>query len=189
MNTIQPIVLKHMNPADIRWKNFKGKVSDRNKYGTKQFVLFLDPELVDIEALVAEGWPIKTKEYAGTDKPVEYCLNVDITFGYEKYPTDVTLIITDEDGVQHGCRLDDDTIFQLDDVVFTDASCIIRPRWYKNKFTGEWKLKAMLARLDVWSNPDYFKIALDDFDNDLADVIFVDDDKIEEALEAEAEEE
>lgn len=189
MNTIQPIVLKHMNPADIRWKNFSGKVTDRNQYGNKQFALFLDPTLIDVEDLIAEGWKIKKREYYGTDKPTEYYLNVDVKFGYEKCPTEVTLIITDEDGSQHGCHLDEDTIFQLDDVVFTDVSCIIRPRWVKNKYTGEWSLKAMLARLDVWSNPDYFKIALDDFDNDLAEVIFDDDDKIEEALEAEAEEE
>lgn len=182
MNKVQPIIIKGLNPSDIRWKNFAGKVTDRNQYGKRQFALFLDPEMVDIQALIDEGWKIKTREYDGTDKPTEYYINVDLNYNYNE-PPEIDLIINAEDGGQpHGVHLTEEDVYQLDDVVFTACNIIVRGWWSKNKFTGEWTLKASLARLQVWSNPDHYRLALEDFDNEIGDVIFDQDDALEEAI-------
>ena len=182
MSNVNPIIIMGLNPTDIRWKNFTGKVTERNKYGKRQFTLFLDPEIIDVQALIDEGWKVKVREYDETDKPTEYSIVVDLNYNYEN-PPEIDLIINSEDGGRaHGVHLTEEDVYQLDDVVFTACNIIVRGWWSKNKFTGEWSIKAALDRLQVWSNPDHYKLALEDFDNEIGDVIFDQDDALEEAI-------
>ena len=174
MNTINPIVLKNMPGSDIRWKNFKGQVTERNRYGIRQFALFLDPEQVDIEGLIAEGWKVKERVYDGTDTPTKYYLNVDLNYNYQEPPI-IDLVIDDGEDIPHGSHITESNVAELDDTIFTRFDIVVRPRWTKNTFSGQWSLKAMLGRLIVWSEPNYYKAALEDFDDMLAEVIFDDD--------------
>ena len=112
-------VLNFVHGNNYVAKNFSGRVTDRNQYGKKQFALFLDPEIIDVQALIDEGWRIKTREYADSDKPTEYYINVDLNYNYNE-PPEIDLIINAEDGGQpHGVHLGEEDVYQLDDVVFT----------------------------------------------------------------------
>lgn len=152
-NQIAPIVIKH--GADIRYKNFSGVQTRYNKNGTPQFALFLDPELVDIPALIEEGWNVRQKEFDESDKPTEYYINVDITFNYRLKPEIRSIINSTNGEPPHGAILDEETICDLDDTIFTDAAIVVRPRVWTDD-DGVQRVKAYLQELVVWSDPAYF---------------------------------
>ena len=172
-NYVAPIVIENANPKTrVEYKDFKGTVTQFNKYGTPNFTLLLDPEVDNIEALIAEGWRIKKKEFTEDDRPTKYYMPVYLRYDKEDPPV-VDLIINSEDGsAPKGVHLDADTIDTLDDVVFTKVSMIVVPKWRKNTMTGEWTIKAHLARMIVWSDPNYYEMALKDLEDSLEGVIF-----------------
>lgn len=155
---VAPIVIE--NVADIRYKNFEGRVTKANRNGVPQFALFLDPELIDIQQLIDEGWNVKAKEFDEDDRPTEYYVYVDVNYNYRILP-EAILIINPRDGeAPHGVRLDEETLYQLDDAVFTAASVVIRPRIWTDD-DGRVRVKAYLQKLIAWSDPDYFQDALE----------------------------
>ena len=162
--------------ATITFKNFAGRGSRYNKEGDRNFVWLIDdPELAKamrddgwnvkvyvnddtlIPELVAEGWEdvgLKTN----LRNAVEYRLHVTVNFNTPPNIPPV-LIYTYANGVE--TRIYEDTAAELDGLFFESIDITIRPRWWQDDKTGEWRIKAYLkeARIRLessrWANKDY----------------------------------
>lgn len=158
---VNPIVIDKAPGRIIMWKNFSGKATKYNREGDRNFNIELDPETVDIQRLIDEGWNIKKKEYDEDDRPDMYYMPVFVNYNYS-VPPEVDLIVESYDPAKppHGTHLDEESIGELDHTVITTAQVVLRPRvWFDDD--GNQRVKAYLEKLVAWTKPVYFAADLD----------------------------
>lgn len=106
--------------AKLVYRNFSGKVSDRNRDGNRGFAVLLNDELA--EHLKDDGWNVKYMK----SNPDGYCqpyLNVKVRF--DNFPPIATMI-----NYAGKVRLDEHNIGELDYCMIKNADVIIRPYNY-----------------------------------------------------------
>lgn len=152
--------------ATITFKNFAGRGSRYNKEGDRNFVWLIDdPDLA--KAMHDDGWNVKVYvndeslvselvaagwEDVGVKvnlrNEVEYRLQVSVNFNTPPNIPPV-LIYTYANGV--ATRIFEDTVGELDGLFFENVDLTVRPRWWQDDKTGDWRIKAYLkeARITV----------------------------------------
>lgn len=124
--------------ARIGFRNFTGKESQFNRPGSRNFCIFLEPELA--KTLNSDGWNVKFLEPRDPDEERQAYLPVEVK--YMRYPPKITLLTGG--GQQF---LDEDTVNILDWAEFESVDLIIRPyNWKLNDKTG---VKAYLKTMYV----------------------------------------
>lgn len=124
--------------ARIGFRNFTGKESQFNRAGSRNFCIFLEPELS--KTLEADGWNVKFLEPRDPDEERQAYLPVEVK--YMRYPPKITLITGT--GRQF---LDEDTVNILDWAEIEAVDLIVRPyNWELNGKTG---VKAYLKTMYV----------------------------------------
>lgn len=151
--TFEPLILKDISiPYNTKtWKprNFQGlKVGEFNKEGDRNFCVFLDPNQVDVEKLIEEGWNIKKSENP-RDPQAEpsYLLRVKVKY----HPLDSDLARLNPKVLEvtsHGEMLmDEENIGDLDSAQIIKANLTIRGRWSESRtYTG---VTAYLSKMVV----------------------------------------
>lgn len=126
--------------ARIGFKNFSGKGGRFNPEGSRNFTVFLEPELADI--LIEEGWNVKTI-VSKIDESEQAILQVKVSFG--SAPPKIVLITS-----KGRTTLNETNVSLLDYGTFTNIDLIIRPyNWEVNGKTGiKAYLKTMYVTLD-----------------------------------------
>jgi hypothetical protein len=110
-----------------------------------------------IPDLRAEGWE-DVGFKANLRHEVEYRLHVTVNFNTPPNVPPV-VIYTYSNGVE--TRIFEDTVHELDGAFFESIDITIRPRWWQDDKTGDWRIKAYLkeARIRLesshWANKDY----------------------------------
>lgn len=150
---ISPITLKDMSiPYNTdHWKprNFRGlQVGKINAEGDRNFCIFLDPEQVDVEKLIEEGWNIKKNVNPNVqDAQPTYLLRVKVKF----HPLDSDLarlnpkilLVTSKGEM----LVDEDNVGDLDSAQIVKANLTIRGRWSESPtYTG---VTAYLSKMVV----------------------------------------
>ncbi len=125
--------------AKIGFRNFTGKESQFNRKGSRNFCIFLEPELA--KTLDSDGWNVKFLEPRDPDEDRQAYLPVEVK--YLKYPPKITLI-TAGAGRQF---LDEDTVNILDWAEFESVDLIVRP--YNWELNGKEGVKAYLKTMYV----------------------------------------
>ena len=159
--------------ATIAFKNFAGAGSRYNKEGDRNFIWLIDdPNLA--RDMLLDGWNVKAyvnspdlvKDLndAGWEtvnvnqnirNDIEFRLLVSVNFNTPPNIPPV-LIFTYVNGVE--TRIYEDTVGELDGQFFENIDITIRPRWWQDDKTGEWRIKAYLkeARITLegsrWAN-------------------------------------
>lgn len=165
---IEPIILKNItipyNTDTWQPRNFRGlERGQYNREGDRNFCIFLDPEQVDCEDLIQQGWNIK-KTINERDPQAEpsYMLRVKVKFHPPE--SDLTrlnpkvLVCTQSGGEM---MMDEDNIGDLDGAQILKASMTISGTWKESPmYTG---VVAYLKKLVV--------------------MVFEDDDSLEELKE------
>ncbi|TET24334.1 MAG: hypothetical protein E3J73_08420 [Candidatus Bathyarchaeum sp.] len=124
--------------ARIGFRNFTGKESQFNRPGSRNFCIFLEPELA--KTLDSDGWNVKFLEPRDPDEERQAYLPVEVK--YMRYPPKITLITGG--GMQ---ILDEDTVNILDWAEFESVDLIVRPyNWELNDKRG---VKAYLKTMYV----------------------------------------
>ena len=160
-HNVFPVDYEH---AIIGFKNFAGRGSRYNKEGDRNFVWMIDdPALA--KAMYYDGWNIKAYVHdeslipeliaAGWDSvklnlnltnDVEFRLTVSVNFNTPPNIPPV-LIYTYANGVES--RIYEDTAAELDGLFFENVDLTIRPRWWQDDKTGEWRIKAYLKEARI----------------------------------------
>lgn len=110
-----------------------------------------------IPDLRADGWEDVAFK-ANLRHEVEYRLHVTVNFNTPPNVPPV-VIYTYSNGVE--TRIFEDTVHELDGAFFESIDITIRPRWWQDDKTGDWRIKAYLkeARIRLesshWANKDY----------------------------------
>ena len=169
-HNVFPVDYEH---ATIAFRNFAGRGSRYNKEGDRNFVWMIDDtELA--KAMYDDGWNVKVYvndeslaaklRNAGWDSikinsnlrhEIEYRLTVSVNFNTPPNIPPVQ-IYTYANGVE--TRIFEDTAGELDGLFFENIDITIRPRWWQDDQTGEWRIKAYLkeARITLetsrWAN-------------------------------------
>jgi hypothetical protein len=125
--------------ARIGFRNFTGKESQFNRAGSRNFCIFLEPELA--KTLASDGWNVKYLEPRDPDEDRQAYLPVEVK--YLRYPPKITLI-TAGTGRQF---LDEDTVNILDWAEFESVDLIVRP--YNWELNGKKGVKAYLKTMYV----------------------------------------
>ncbi len=124
--------------ARIGFRNFTGKESQFNRAGSRNFCIFLEPELAT--TLGSDGWNVKFLKPRDPDEDPQAYLPVEVK--YLSYPPKITLITGT--GRQF---LDEDTVNILDWAEIEAVDLIVRPyNWELNGKTG---VKAYLKTMYV----------------------------------------
>lgn len=111
--------------AQIIFKNFQGAEKQFNTKGNRNFGVII-PEYMNIEALVADGWNLKTLvNKDDPNEPPTYWLPVKIKYG--NIPPVAYIIHSAGKGKT---KLTEETIGQLDWAYFTNVDVVIRPYNY-----------------------------------------------------------
>ncbi len=119
--------------ARVGFRNFTGKESQFNRAGSRNFCIFLEPELA--KTLDLDGWNVKFLEPRDPDEDRQAYLPVEVK--YMRYPPKITLITGT--GRQF---LDEDTVNILDWAEFEVVDLIVRP--YNWELNGKKGVKAYL---------------------------------------------
>lgn len=109
--------------ATLIRKNFRGKESDYNDAGNRNFGVLIDDEMAD--ALIEDGWNVKRLRPLADDPEDagRAWLPVKVKFG--NIPPDVVLITS-----RGKIKMDEETVGQLDWTRFSNVDLIIRPYNY-----------------------------------------------------------
>lgn len=141
--------------AKIRFRNFTGEPTKFNKVGGKRtFSVVLEPETA--QALMEDGWNVKTWEPEGSDEPL-YHLPVEAS--YNLYPPKIYMISGNKKTL-----LTEDTIAALQYAEFSNVDLIIRP--YCWEVQGKSGVKAYVKSMYVTIVEDEFEKKYRDLDND-----------------------
>lgn len=140
---IDPIILKNVQiPYNTeRWqpRNFHGMERGRyNREGERNFCIFLDPEQVDCEKLIEEGWNIK-KNINENDPQAEpsYMLRVKVKFHPQN--SDLSrlnpkILVCTSSGEM---MMDEDNVGDLDSAQIMKANLTIGGTWNESQtYTG-----------------------------------------------------
>ena len=140
---IEPIVLKNIQiPYNTdRWqpRNFSGKERGNvNREGDRNFCVFLDPEQVDCEQLILDGWNIK-KSVNENDPQAEpsYMLRVKVKFhpiGSDLARLNPKIKVLTKNGEM---MMDEENVGDLDGAQILKASMMISGTWRESHvYTG-----------------------------------------------------
>jgi hypothetical protein len=150
--------------ATIAFRNFAGVGSRYNKEGDHNFVLIIDDEATALD-MFKDGWNVKA--YVNDDslvsdllndgwdsvnvKPnlrneIEFRLTVAVNFNTPPNMPPV-MIFTYVNGVE--TRIFEDTVGELDSAVLQNIDLTIRPRWWQDDKTGDWRIKAYLKEARI----------------------------------------
>ncbi len=160
-HNVFPIDVEH---ATITFRNFAGRGSRYNKEGDRNFVWMIDdPDLA--AAMRDDGWNIKVYVNDETLVPqlinagwdsvkvnlnlrneIEYRMQVSVNFNTPPNIPPV-LIYTYANGVE--TRIFEDTAGDLDGQFFENIDMTIRPRWWQDDKTGDWRIKAYLKEARI----------------------------------------
>ncbi len=135
--------------AKLIFKNFKGKKSDYNDEGNRNFGVLLDDDLA--EQLELDGWNVKHLR-PRPDDPDQYAqpwLSVHVKFN--PYPPVVVLINS-----RGKKRLDEETIDQLDWSIISHCDVLIRPYNYPARGGRPAGVAAYLKAIYVTISEDEF---------------------------------
>ena len=150
--------------AIIAFRNFAGAGSRYNKEGDRNFIWMIDdPRMakdmyddgwnvkvyVNDESLIGElrkeGWD-QVKLNTNIRNDVEYRLQVTVNFNTPPNMPPVK-IITYANGVP--TQIFEDTVGELDGLQFRSVDLTVRPRWWQDDATGEWRIKAYLKEARI----------------------------------------
>jgi len=124
--------------ARIGFRNFTGKESQFNRAGSRNFCIFLEPELA--KALDSDGWNVKYLDPRDPDEDKQAYLPVEVK--YLNFPPKITIITGGGMTI-----LDEDTVNILDWAEIENVDLIVRPyNWELNGKTG---VKAYLKTMYV----------------------------------------
>lgn len=127
------------------WKNFKGLKNQFGKEGEREFTILFEPnehrELID--AMVADGWPIKTKP--PQDEYENEMMFMTVKVAFANVPPKIIQITS---GGRN--QLSEMTVGELDSAQFSKVDLTLSPYiWNVNGKTGvKPYLKSMYATLD-----------------------------------------
>lgn len=145
--------------AKLICRNFKGKKSEYNDEGNRNFGVLLDDDLA--ESLLADGWKVKflRPREDDPDSHEQAWLPVKVKFG--TIPPKIVLI--DGEGKYY---LDEDTVDQLDWTIIKNCDLVIRPYNYPS-------IKGRPAGVSAYLKSIYVTVGDDDFDRKYAEVPFL----------------
>lgn len=146
----------HIEGAQLIYKNFKGKQTQYNSEGERNFGVLLNDELA--ENLARDGWNVKHRK-PKEDDPDQYrqpWLPVKVKFGH--IPP-IAVLINDRGKM----KLDEDTIDQLDWSRIKNCDLIIRPYNYPS-FGGR------PAGVAAYMKAIYVTVEEDEFEKKYADI-------------------
>lgn len=124
--------------ARIGFRNFTGKESQFNRAGSRNFCIFLEPELAT--TLENDGWNVKFLEPRDPDEDKQAYLPVEVK--YLNYPPKITIITGAGSQI-----LDEDTVNILDWAEIEHVDLIVRP--YNWELNGKFGVKAYLKTMYV----------------------------------------
>ncbi len=135
--------------ATIIFRNFSGAGSRFNKEGDRKFTYeFYDED--EANRLKDIGWYVKTKLPNEEGDQIRYRIDVSVSFrSFPNIPPAAIYIYSN--GVK--TRLDEDTVGMLDSAEIRNVDLTIRPRWWLDDRTNEWKVKAYLKEMHVTLEP------------------------------------
>ncbi len=137
--------------AKLIFRNFKGRESQFNREGDRNFCVILEPEMA--EHLESIGWNVRTlKPMDEVDEPTPY---LQVSVGYKIRPPHVSLITS-----RGRADLGEDEVEALDYVDIEFADVIIRP--YEWSVNGRAGIKAYLKTLYVKILEDYLELKYSD---------------------------
>lgn len=109
--------------ATLIRKNFRGKASDFNEEGNRNFGVLLDDDLA--EQLSADGWNVKHLRPLADDPESVGHAWMPVKVRYGKIPPDIVMITS-----RGKIPMDEETVGQLDWTKFSNVDLIIRPYNY-----------------------------------------------------------
>ena len=98
-----------------------------------------------VSDLVNKGWD-QVKINTNLPNEVEYRITVTVNFNTPPSMPPVK-IFTYANGVQ--TQIFEDTVGELDGLQFRNVDMTIRPRWWQDDMTGEWRIKAYLKEAHI----------------------------------------
>lgn len=150
--------------AKIAYRNFSGTGSRYNKEGDRNFVWIIDDPAMALD-MFNDGWNVKVyvnddslvsdllkagwtevKVNPNLSSDVQYRLAVSVNFNTPPSMPPV-MIFTYANGVE--TRIFEDTVDSLDSAVFQNVDLTVRPRWWQDDKTGEWRIKAYLKEARI----------------------------------------
>jgi len=136
---IEPLIIKDVKIVSKR-RNFSGNNPGMfDKPGERNFTIFLDPEKVDIQKLIDDGWNVKTGNInpENLDEVPPHFLKIHANW----FPLDDSrsglnpLIVKVIDGER--IRLDEESVKDLDNDEILKCNVTITGRWMDNRtYTG-----------------------------------------------------
>ena len=150
---VEPIIMKNVNiPYNTeRWhpRNFQGIELNRfSREGDRNFCIFLDPEQIDCEKLIEDGWNIKVnRNEADPMAEPSYMLRVKVKFHSKDSElarlNPKVLVVTSKGEMM----LDENNIGDLDNAQIVKANLTIKGRWSESStYTG---ITAYLSKMVV----------------------------------------
>lgn len=136
---------ENIGNALIIYKNFNGTGSRFNKEGERKFTYeFYDS--FEADRLRDIGWYVKTKLPRDGEGDIRY--QIDVAVSFKEFPNiPPAQIYIYSNGV---CtKLNEDTVGMLDSAEISNVDMTIRPRWWLDDKTDEWKVKAYLKEMHV----------------------------------------
>lgn len=135
--------------ARIIYCNFSGAGSRFNKEGDRKFTYeFYDDQ--EAERLRENGWYVKTKLPREEGDDIRY--HIDVSVSFRSFPNiPPAMIYIYSNGVR--TQLDEETVGMLDSAEIRNVDLTIRPRWWLDDRTNEWKVKAYLKEMHVTLEP------------------------------------
>lgn len=140
---------ENFEDARIIYRNFSGAGSRFNKEGERKFTYeFFDED--EAERLRDIGWYVKTKLPREDGDDVRYQIDVAVSFrSFPNIPPAAVYIYSN--GVR--TQLTEQTVGILDSAEIMTVDMTIRPRWWLDDRTNEWKVKAYLKEMHVTLEP------------------------------------
>ena len=143
--TFAPRGVLQINEARICYKNFRGEASKFTREGDRRFSLVI-PDREMSEALKAEGWNVKEKEF----EDGEYFAHLPVKVNINDRGPSMYLI----SGNSKPVRLDEHTVGIIDEIDILSVNLDIRPfDWEVNGNTGR---TAYLQGLEVFQDLNRF---------------------------------
>lgn len=152
--------------ARIIYRNFKGKGSQYNPEGCRNFSVVIDDEGF-ANTLMDDGWNVKPLKKRNDSDPQHYHLPVAVVYG--PYPPTIRMI-----SQSGGMILNEDTVSMLDWQEITNVDLIIHPREYEVR--GQKGIKAYLKSMNVTVQEDElaaeYNAQFGDYDSSKEDMPF-----------------